>query len=113
MYEKCGNIEDEYHLSHGIPKRDSASWNYIITRYVEHRYGKEVLKLFKQMLQKGIDLDHITIISVLSACSHTGLVNEGCKYFNSMIKDYNLVPRIEHYACIIYLLGRAGLLNEA
>ena len=113
MHEKCGNIEDAYHLFHDIPKRDLISWNSIIIGYVEHGYGKEVLQLFKQMLQTCIDLDHITFISVLSACSHTGLVNEGCKYFNSMIKDYNLVPGIEHYACIIDILGRADLLNEA
>ena len=113
MHAKCGNIEDAYHLFHGIPKRDSVSWNSIITGYSEHGYGKEVLQLLKQMLQIGIDLDHITFIIVLSACSHTGLVNEGFKYFNSMIKDYNLVLGIEHYTCIIDLLGRAGLLNEA
>ena len=57
------------------------------------------------MLHACIDLDHITFISVMSACSHTGLVNEGCKNFNSMIKDYNLVPGIEHYEFIIDLLG--------
>ena len=88
-----------------MPKRYSVSWNSIITGYAKHGYGKEVLHLFKQMLQTGIDLYHITFISVLSACIHIGLVNEGCKYFNSMIKDYNLVPGIEHYACIIDLLG--------
>ena len=113
MLAKCGNIEYAYHLFHNMPKRDSVSWNSIITGYVEHGYGKEVLQLLKQMLQIGIDLDHITFISVLSVYIHTSLVNEGREYFNSISRDYNLVLGIEHYACIIDLLGRAGLLDEA
>ena len=112
MHAKCGNIENAYHLFHSIPQRDSVSWNSIITRYAEHGYGKEFVQLFKQMLQIGIDLDHITFISVLSMWSHTGLVNEGHEYFNSMSQDYNLVLGIEHYACIIDILGWACLLNE-
>ena len=70
MLAKCGNIEDAYHLLHSMPKRDSISWNSIITGYAKHGYGKEVLQLFKQMLQIGIDPDHITFISVLYACIH-------------------------------------------
>lgn len=113
MYAKCGNIKDAWTLFDTMPEHDSVSWNSIITGYAEHGYGKVVLKLFKQMLQTGSNPDHITFISVLSACSHTGLVNEGRQYFNSMSQDYNLEPGIEHYACMIDLLGRAGLLNEA
>ncbi|CAL2275095.1 unnamed protein product [Prunus armeniaca] len=71
------------------------------------------VELFSEMIQIGINLDDITFISVQSACSHGGLVDEGRKFFNSMRKMYEIEPKLEHYACLFDLLGRAGLLDEA
>eukprot|EP01018_Ginkgo_biloba_P035646 Gb_29801 [translate_table: standard] len=113
MYAKCGSIEDAHHMFYKMPEQDLVTWNAMITGYAEHGHGKEVLQFFETMLRTGVKPDHITFISVLSACSHTGLVDEGWRYFNSMSQDHCIMPRIEHYACMIDLLGRAGLLHEA
>lgn len=69
--------------------------------------------LFEQMQQEGLKPNDITFIGVLYACCHAGLVAEGCQYFDSMSKDHGIAPRLEHYACIIDLLGRSGHLDKA
>lgn len=78
-----------------------------------HGCGKEALKLFEQMQELGTKPDHVTFLCVLSACCHAGLVEEGRKYFDHMSKKYNITPTMEHYGCIIDILGRAGHLDEA
>jgi len=113
MYAKCGNIEDAHVLFDKMPERNVVTWNVIITGYAQHGCGKEVLILFEQMQQEGLKPNDITFIGVLYACCHVGFVAEGCQYFNSMSQDHGITPRIEHYACIIDLLGRAGHLDKA
>lgn len=78
-----------------------------------HGHGEDALALFDNMLEQGIEPNHVTFISVLSACSHSGLVKEGWRYFNSMNPYYHITPREEHYACMVDMLGRSGLLHEA
>jgi pentatricopeptide repeat protein len=89
------------------------SWNAMIAGYAMHGCGSDALRLFEQMQQRRVKLNHITLIGVLTACSHAGLVNEGRKYFDCMSQSYNITPTVEHYACMVDLLGRAGLLTEA
>eukprot|EP01018_Ginkgo_biloba_P013099 Gb_10133 [translate_table: standard] len=113
MYAKCGSIEDACKVFDDIPNRDVVSWNAMISGFAQHGHSQEVLQLIEQMLQEGMEPNSITFVGILSACSHGGLVDEGCCHFNSMIQDYGITPTMEHYACIVDLLGRAGLLDEA
>eukprot|EP01018_Ginkgo_biloba_P018799 Gb_11545 [translate_table: standard] len=113
MYAKCGNMDIARKWFDKMPEKDVVSWSAMIAGYGMHGHGEDALALFTQMQQKGMKPDHIIFISVLSACSHAGLVDEGWKYFNSMKQDYRITPRVEHYACMVDLLGRSGLLYEA
>eukprot|EP01018_Ginkgo_biloba_P034179 Gb_33068 [translate_table: standard] len=113
MYAKCGCIQIARQLFDKISKRSVVSWSAIIAGYGMHGQAEDALVLFSQMQQTGIQPDHITFVSVLSACSHAGLVDEGLRYFDCMIRDYCIAPRQEHYACMVDLLGRAGRLGEA
>ncbi|KAM3323036.1 putative pentatricopeptide repeat-containing protein [Capsicum chacoense] len=112
MYSNCGTIEDAWKSFEVSPKDSSISWNSIMFAYAQHGQGKLVLDLFFLMKQREVKLDHITFVAVLTACSHIGLVEEGCLFFKSMEADFGIVPRMEHYACAIDLLGRAGRLEE-
>lgn len=85
----------------------------MIAAYGMHGYGEEALALFDVMQPEGTQPDHITFICVLSACSHAGLVDKGWQYFYCMGRDYGITPGVDHYACIVDLLGRAGHLDEA
>ncbi|KAH9304428.1 hypothetical protein KI387_008832 [Taxus chinensis] len=112
MYVKCGNIDTAKLLFDRIPQRDVASWNTMIAGYAIQGQSKAALKLFHEMQPSGLKPNHITFIAVLSACSHAGLVEEGWQYFDCMCQSY-ITPQREHYACMVDLLCRAGLLNEA
>eukprot|EP01018_Ginkgo_biloba_P020274 Gb_31034 [translate_table: standard] len=113
MYAKCGSIETACKLFDAISERDEALWNAMIAGYGMHGDGRNALALFSQMQQTHVKPNHITFISVLSACSHAGLVDEGWEFFECMSRDYHIMPMLEHYACMIDLLGRAGHLDEA
>ncbi|XAR64803.1 hypothetical protein NMG60_11008646 [Bertholletia excelsa] len=113
MYSKCGTIEDAQKSFEATAKDSSITWNSIIFGYAQHGQGKTALDLFNLMRESKVKLDHITLVAVLTACSHIGLVEEGCSILKSMESDYGIPPRMEHYACGIDLLGRAGRLDEA
>eukprot|EP01018_Ginkgo_biloba_P030656 Gb_29990 [translate_table: standard] len=113
MYAKCGSIEMARQLFDIMSRRDVVSWNVMIAGYGMHGHGKDALALFSQMQQIGEKPDRVTFVCVLSACSHSGLLDEGWQYFNCMSQDYYITPGVEHYACIVDLLGRAGYLDEA
>jgi pentatricopeptide repeat protein len=78
-----------------------------------HCHGKEALKLFEQMYAEGVKPDDITFVCLLSACSHAGLVDEGMCCYASMVTDYMISAKLEHYTCMVDLLGHAGCLQEA
>lgn len=113
MYAKCGSIDEACNVFEEMPERDTISWTALISGYAQHGRGKEALQVFEQMQHKGYKPNDITFVAVLSACSHVGLVDEGWHYFNSMTKDHGIAPRVDHYACVVDLLGRAGFLDEA
>lgn len=112
MYGKCGCIEDAEAIFKGLFSRDTVSWNTIISGYSQHGQGKKALEAFRMMLDEGIVPDEITYLGVLAACSYMGLVEEGKKLFNLMCKDYGITPSIEHHACMVDILGRAGKFSE-
>ncbi|KAH9287976.1 hypothetical protein KI387_032093 [Taxus chinensis] len=113
MYAKCGSLQNAWQVFDKMPARNIVSWNAMIVAYAMHGNGVESLSIFSKMQQTGIKPDDITFTGLLAACSHTGLVDEGWKYFRCMTQDYGVVPRSEHYACMVDLLGRAGCLDEA
>lgn len=77
------------------------------------RCAFEALNRFVLKINAGIAPDHVTFLGILTACAHLGLVDEGWKYFEAMQNNWNLIPKPEHYACMVDLLGRSGLLAEA
>ncbi|CAI0540730.1 unnamed protein product [Linum tenue] len=115
MFCKCGSIEKARTVFDSISeKKDLAAWSSMINGYAIHGMGNEALSLFHDMQNtEGIVPDSLTYTSILLACSHSGLVEDGLKYFKSMQKDFGLEPRIEHYTCLVDLLGRAGRLDLA
>ncbi|KAI7982192.1 Pentatricopeptide repeat-containing protein [Camellia lanceoleosa] len=113
MYAKCGVVDEALHVFSQLPERDVVSWTSMITAYGTHGQAFEALKLFSKMQQTNTKPDRVTFLALMSACSHAGLVDEGCYYFNSMVADYRIKPTVEDYSCLIDLLGRAGRLCEA
>ncbi|XP_058093997.1 pentatricopeptide repeat-containing protein At2g22410, mitochondrial-like [Magnolia sinica] len=113
MYAKCGSINTATSLFDEMLERDLVSWNSMIAAYAVHGYGEKALVLFEQMKSEGVMPDDITFIGVLSACSHSGLVIKGREYFINMRNVFGVEPKVEHYACMIDLFGRLGLLEEA
>lgn len=113
MYAKCGSIDYAYKLFNRMPHHNLVSWNTIITAYGNHGQGEMALELFEQMKAVGVNPDSVTFTGLLMACNHAGLVDKGEFYFNSMEEIYGIAPQIEHFSCLIDLLGRAGKLQEA
>ncbi|XXG49677.1 hypothetical protein AAC387_Pa02g3787 [Persea americana] len=112
MYSKCGRVDYAARVFGLMSLRNEFSWNSMISGYARHGHCGKALELFKEMQKEDRSPDHVTFVGVLSACSHFGLVDQGVKYFESMSKTYGLVPRMEHYSCIVDLLGRAGELDK-
>ncbi|KAI4314055.1 hypothetical protein L6164_026998 [Bauhinia variegata] len=113
LYAKCGTIENAVVVFNCISRKDLITWNTIINGLAVHGNAVDALSLFDQMKKAGEKPDGITFVGVLSACTHMGLVREGFLYFQSMVDEYSIVPQIEHYGCMVDLLGRAGLLDQA
>ncbi|XXG66149.1 hypothetical protein AAC387_Pa05g3689 [Persea americana] len=113
MYSKCGCLEDCRRIFYCMDKRkDVVLWNTMIAALAQHGRGEEAISLFEAMVEGGTKPDEITFVVVLMACSHSGLVHEGIRIFDSMAQGYGLVPKQEHYACLADILGRAGCFNE-
>ncbi|XP_060668786.1 pentatricopeptide repeat-containing protein At4g21300 isoform X2 [Ziziphus jujuba] len=112
-YAKCGNLDFSQHVFDLMPNKSEVSWNSIIAAYGNHGHLKDSLTLFHEMLENGILPDHVTFLGVISACGHAGQINEGIYYFHCMTEQYGIPARMEHYACMVDLFGRAGRLNEA
>lgn len=113
MYAKCGNITKALQVFWEMLGRNSLTWTAIICGLAVHGDAHGALSYFAKMIDAGLMPDEITFIGVLSACSHGGLVEEGRKYFSQMRSKFNLCPDLKHYSCMVDLLGRAGLLEEA
>ncbi|KAL5710941.1 Pentatricopeptide repeat-containing protein [Ranunculus cassubicifolius] len=113
MYSKCGSIEKALQVFKRVRRRNVITWNAIIGGLAMHGRAKEALDYFSSMEKSGVKPSDVSFIGVLTACSHAGLVEEGRAYFDYMVNELSLRPRIEHYGCMVDLFGRAGLLEEA
>ncbi|CAA6657397.1 unnamed protein product [Spirodela intermedia] len=113
MYASCGALEESHRVFHGLPKGDVVTWNTMIGSYASHGYGRKALELYEKMVEEEVKPSHVTFISLLSACSRCGLVDEGVRLFERMTPDHGVNPRMEHYACMVDLFGRAGMLEKA
>ncbi|KAI6671744.1 hypothetical protein NL676_006629 [Syzygium grande] len=113
MHSRCGNIDQARNEFRKIKNKDVISYSSMIRAVSDHGKALEALELFQEMLKEAIEPNQITFVSVLSACSHAGLVEEGLMYFSRMTKTFGIEPLIEHYSTIIDLLGRAGQLEKA
>ncbi|XP_074588649.1 putative pentatricopeptide repeat-containing protein At3g23330 [Curcuma longa] len=113
MYVKCGNNRIARRVFDNIQTPDIVSWTAMIMGYALHGPAKKALSLFQQMEMENVTPNHVAFVAVLTACSHAGLVDEAWDYFHRMSKDYRITPRLEHYAAVADLLGRAGKLEEA
>lgn len=113
MYAKCGFIGAAREVFDQMKDRNVATWNAILSGYASHGQAKYAIKVFSEMRESGARADSITFLAVLHACAHSGLVEHGKQYFDLMLRYYKIPPRVEHYGCMVDLLGRAGLLEEA
>lgn len=113
MYAKCGRINDARLTFDKMDKRDEVSWNAMICGYSMHGLGMEALNLFDMMRQTNCKPNKLTFVGLLSACSNAGLLEKGQAHFKSMSRDYGIEPCIEHYTCMVWLLGRLGQFDEA
>lgn len=113
MYSKCGSIDVACGVFNSIGVPNIVSFNCMITGFSQNGFGQEALELFELAKSKGHEPTEITFLGVLSACTHAGLVERGWKYFRSMKPVYKIEPGPDHYACMVDLLGKAGLLDEA
>ncbi|CAK9156524.1 unnamed protein product [Ilex paraguariensis] len=112
MYAKCGSVELARKVFEQTVNRDVVVWSAMVMGYGLHGQGREAIGLFGAMKQAGVCPNDVTFIGLLTACNHSGLVEEGWELFHS-IRDYGIEPRHQHYACVVDLLGRAGYLEKA
>uniref|UniRef100_J3NCB5 Pentatricopeptide repeat-containing protein n=2 Tax=Oryza brachyantha TaxID=4533 RepID=J3NCB5_ORYBR len=113
MFAKCGDVGQASRLFDEMTERNVVSWNTMIMAHAVHGQSEEAIRLFEQLKGANVEPDGITFLGLLSSCSHRGLVSEGRRYFKEMKMFYRIEPRVEHYACMIDLLGKVGLLEEA
>ncbi|KAL3525805.1 hypothetical protein ACH5RR_014177 [Cinchona calisaya] len=113
MYSKCGNLQDCRLAFDKATNRDFVTWNAMVCGYAQQGLGEEALQIFEKMQYKGVKPNHATFVAVLRACAHIGLVEEGMHYFRSMQVDYGLDPQLDHYSCMVDILGRSNRVTEA
>ncbi|XP_028556497.1 pentatricopeptide repeat-containing protein At5g04780, mitochondrial-like [Dendrobium catenatum] len=113
MYSKCGLLDASCQLFSSMRVRNLLTWSVLISCYGIHGRGKEALRLYEKMRGQGLEPNSIVFTSLLSSCSHSGLINDGHAVFDSISRVYRLEPSIEHYACMVDLLGRCGSIEKA
>jgi pentatricopeptide repeat protein len=113
MYSKCGDVEKALEVFCSAERKDVFVWSAMIGGLAMHGRGRAAINLFSNMLEAKVKPNAVTFMNVLCACSHTGLVNEGRTLFYQMEPVHGLVPEDKHYACMVDILGRSGLLEEA
>ncbi|XVF14301.1 hypothetical protein REPUB_Repub09cG0047000 [Reevesia pubescens] len=113
MYAKCGSIGRALEVFREMREKDVSTWNSVIGGLAFHGHAEESINLFTEMRGSKVRPNEITFVGVLVACSHAGKVNEGRQYFKLMRDGYHIEPNIRHYGCMVDILGRAGLLDEA
>ncbi|KAL5702579.1 hypothetical protein ACHQM5_027781 [Ranunculus cassubicifolius] len=113
-YAKNGQIDNAWSLFEQMGEsKDDSSWNVMLAGFGMNGQGRKACSVFSRMEEDGYEPNSITFISLLSSCGHSGLIDEGCKYFKLMVLKYNIQPCLEHWTCMIDMFGRAGRLEEA
>ncbi|KAL2321562.1 hypothetical protein Fmac_025941 [Flemingia macrophylla] len=113
MYSKCGCVESALSVFQSIVHKDACAWNAMISGFALNGLVKKSLELFNQMAASGTDPNETTFVAVLTACTHARMVQQGLWLFQEMSSTYGVVPQMEHYACVVDLLSRAGMVEEA
>ncbi|XP_021761556.1 pentatricopeptide repeat-containing protein At2g02980, chloroplastic-like [Chenopodium quinoa] len=113
MYSKCGNLEEGFKVFKAMKVKNVCTWNVLISAYSMNGRGEDALMAFYSMVFDDYKPDDVTFLAVLSACFHEGLVGEGRSHFRSMKEEFGVEPKMEHYGCMIDLLSRADLIDEA
>ncbi|CAN8295040.1 unnamed protein product [Cochlearia groenlandica] len=113
MYAKCGDIEAAHQVFNGMVHRSLSSYNAMIFGFAMHGRADAAFDLFSRMRKNGIEPDDITFVGLLSACSHSSMLELGRQIFKSMTREHDITPKLEHYGCMIDLLGHSGLFKEA
>ncbi|KAB2629324.1 pentatricopeptide repeat-containing protein [Pyrus ussuriensis x Pyrus communis] len=113
MFAKCGNVDKALKLFRNMSGRTIVSWTSVIDGLAMHGRGMEAIALFEEMIGTGVAPDDVAFLGLLSACSHSGLVEKGKRYFGSMEEKFQIVPKIEHYGCMVDMFCRAGCVKEA
>ncbi|XP_034202423.1 pentatricopeptide repeat-containing protein At5g66520-like [Prunus dulcis] len=113
MYGKCGCVDKAYEVFQEMPNKDTLAWTAMISVLALHGFGNEAFDIFKQMETTGVKPNHVTFVGLLSACAHSGLVEKGRWCFDVMKCVYLIEPQLYHYACMVDILSRAGLIEEA
>ncbi|KAI4314182.1 hypothetical protein L6164_027117 [Bauhinia variegata] len=113
MYSKCGFLDKALEIFERMDCKDVKSWTAMISGLAVHGQPTNAIKLFNRMEKEGYRPNEVTLLAILNACSHGGFVIEGVSFFKRMVEEYGFSPQIEHYGCVIDLLGRAGMLEEA
>jgi pentatricopeptide repeat protein len=113
MYSRSDKVLEARKIFDSLSRRDEVTYTSMIRGYGMRGDGKKALKLFEEMRRFNIKPDHVTMVAVLIACSHSGLVAQGKLLFRKMIEVYRINPTIEHYCCMVDLFGRAGFLDKA
>ncbi|XP_031261225.1 pentatricopeptide repeat-containing protein At4g02750-like [Pistacia vera] len=113
MYANCGSVREAEKVFERISNPDTVSWTAMMSSYAQHGLSEDALRLFRKMEQLGMKPNSVTLLCVLFACSHRGLVEQGLIFFQRTEQNYGLVPEMEHYACIVDLFGRVGCLDDA
>ena len=113
MYGKCGNMADAEHIFDKWHMKSVITWNALITGYAHQGQFELLFDSFDKMGKQGVRPDVITLLVVLNVCCHGGFLEKARRYFRNMYSEYGIVPNIKHYNCMMDLLGRLGLLNEA
>lgn len=115
MYGKCGSLREARRVFDKTEKRSLTAWNSMINCFALHGQGGVAISLFEEMMQRGDEgePDGVTFVGLLNACTHGGLVEQGQSFFDMMTREYGIEPQIEHYGCLIDLLGRAGEFEKA
>ncbi|XP_010271776.1 PREDICTED: pentatricopeptide repeat-containing protein At4g21065-like [Nelumbo nucifera] len=112
MYGRCGSIRKARKIFDIMPRKDLVSWNTMIAGYGMHGFGVDAVNLFHCLRATGLTPNHYTFTNLLSACSHSGLIDEGFQYFEMMKSEYAIDPAVEQYACMVDLMARAGQFDE-
>lgn len=113
LHCKCGDLSRAYELFRNWKQKDLICYSSMVAGFGVHGRGKEAIRVFNELLGTDLKPDAICFISVLTACSHAGMVDEGRRYFEEMRGKYCIPPTVEHYMCMVDLLARAGNIQEA